>query len=61
MMQRHAERAQSSNSFFDHLMSKYGGIDESEDYCPPKSKTKKSTEKTAKVHKVKNGKIKKTK
>lgn len=63
MMQRHAERAQSSNSFFEHLMSKYGGVDESEDYCPPKKKTKKSTVKSEKnsVRNVKNGKIKKTK
>lgn len=63
IMQRHAERAQSSNSFLEHLLSKYGGTDESEDYNPPKRKTRKRVEKkgTSIERKVLKGRISKKK
>lgn len=72
IMKRNSERAASANSFFDHLMSKYGGGDDSEEYEMPKmksmGKTKKNTTKRAKEtngksadRKVKKGKVAKRK
>lgn len=64
IMKRAADRAASSNNFFDHLMSKYGGDDESEDFVLPKKKktTKRaSTNGKTAEHKVKNGRVSKKK
>lgn len=42
IMRRQANRAESSNNFFDRLMAKYGGADDSEEYVLPTKKSKKS-------------------
>lgn len=75
IMKRQSERESAANSFFDRLMEKYGGIDDSEEYELPAKKMKKviskktsaANSKTNKVptketlNKVKNGRVKKTK
>lgn len=68
IMKRNSERAGAANNFFDRLMEKYGGADDSEDYVFPgsKSKTKKSAKKPAAngktpEHRVKGGRVTKKK
>lgn len=41
LMKRQAERGSNANSFFDHLLEKYGGADDSEEYEIPAKKKKK--------------------
>lgn len=60
IMKRAQSRASASENFFDHLMSKYGGDDDSEDFVlPKKKKTTKRAAKDGKAaeHKVKNGRV----
>lgn len=52
LMKRQSEREASANNFFDHLLSKYGGADDSEEYVPGKKKSKKAVN----VKKAANGK-----
>lgn len=68
IMKRQADREQSASNFFDRLMEKYGGADDSEEYFPAKKKkpaAKKSTAKKATVkeplNKVKGGRVSKKK
>lgn len=66
IMKRASDRAASSNTFYDHLMSKYGGDDDSEDFVLPKTKKKKAPKRAATngkspEHKVKNGRVSKKK
>lgn len=46
LMKRQAEREAGSNNFFDHLLAKYGGADDSEEYEIPAKKKKKVAAKT---------------
>ncbi|XP_031632578.1 J domain-containing protein CG6693 [Contarinia nasturtii] len=65
IMKRQSEREQSSNSFFDRLLEKYGDADDSEEYVFPAKRSKKTTAKktTTKdtLNKVKNGRVSKKK
>lgn len=67
IMKRGADRAAASNNFYDHLMSKYGGDDDSEDFViPPKRKGRKVSKPASKNGKtgdrtVKNGRVSKKK
>lgn len=72
IMKRQNDREASSNNFFDHLLSKYGGADDSEDYVytgKKKKNTKNSSsssstkKKGAKepINKVKQGRVTKKK
>lgn len=65
IMKRQAERESSANSFFDKLLEKYGGSDDSDEYEPvkklKKSVSKKLTPKSSKkpLHNVKRGRVQK--
>lgn len=64
IMKRAADREASAGNFFDHLLSKYGGEDDSEDFVlPKKKKTAKRASAAGKTaeHKVKNGRVSKRK
>lgn len=69
ILKRHSERESRANNFFDQLISKYGGVDDSEDYVFPASKkrstkktgTPKKTEAKEHIHKVKKGRVSKKK
>lgn len=67
IMKRNAERGASAGNFFDHLMQKYGGMDDSEEFVLPKSKGKKTKknvqgkDKRGSEHRVKKGRVDKTK
>lgn len=54
ILARQANRAAQADNFFDALMAKYGGADDSEDFYIPAKKTKKKATATAKAKK--NGK-----
>lgn len=71
IMKRQQERASASGSFFDRLLEKYGDVDDSDEFDFAATSKKKSTKKkaTKKVgtkeaknaeHKVKNGRVTKT-
>lgn len=47
LMKRQAEREAGSNNFFDHLLAKYGGADDSEEYEIPAKKNKKPAAKAS--------------
>lgn len=66
IMKRNAERNATANNFFDHLMQKYGGVDDSEEYVSPMKKGKK-TKKTSQKdtngseHPIRKGRVEKRK
>lgn len=49
IMKRHAERELASDNFFDKLLEKYGGADDSDDYVLPTKKLKKTVGKNTKT------------
>lgn len=66
IMKRQSEREKSSNSFFDRLLDKYGGADDSEEYVFPakkkgKSVAKKNNSTKEPIKKVKSGRVSKNK
>lgn len=64
IMKRQTEREASANSFFDRLLEKYGGADDSEEYVFPTKRSKKTPKKTATkepLKKVKGGRVSKKK
>lgn len=65
IMKRNADRASSANNFFDRLIEKYGGVDDSEEYEFPKTVAKKlkknQSNGKASERKVKNGRVTKNK
>lgn len=62
IMKRQADRQASANSFFDRLLDKYGGGDDSEEYVFPSKKksVRKSTTKEP-INEVKRGRVSKKK
>ncbi|XP_055312282.1 J domain-containing protein CG6693-like [Sitodiplosis mosellana] len=65
IMRRQADREASANCFFDRLLEKYGGADDSEEYVLPGKRSKKTTAKKASakepIKKVKSGRVTKKK
>lgn len=62
IMKRQTEREKSSNNFFDRLLEKYGGADDSEEYVFPANKKKSTAKKTNSkepIRKVKSGRVSK--
>jgi len=66
IMKRNAERNASANNYFDHLMQKYGGTDDSEEYVSPMKKGRKTNKTSSKDKKrsenlIKQGRVEKIK
>lgn len=62
ILARQAQRGQNADNFFDALMQKYGGADDSEEYVVPdrkSKKTKKTPSKNGKgpEHRVRSGRV----